>query len=174
MIKLLYQGHSSFRLSDEENNTVIYIDPYAGEGYDVPADAILVTHEHADHNQVDIVMKKSDCKIYRGAEFAVKGCTASFSVGNIGISTFPAYNENHDKSQCTGFIVTAGDKVLYFAGDTSRISEMEQLKEKTLTMRSFLLTAITTWGRLKLWNAMISSVRSILCQFTSIRRIILI
>lgn len=130
MIKLLYQGHSSFRLIDEKNDTVIYIDPFAGEGYDVPADAVLVTHEHPDHNQVDMVPKKADCKIYRGVEFAKKGSMVSFSVRSIDILTFPAYNNYHDISECVGFIIKAGDKVLYFAGDTSKIKEMEQLKSK--------------------------------------------
>lgn len=130
MIKLLYQGHSSFRLIDVKNDTVIYIDPFAGEGYDVPADAILVTHEHPDHNQVNMVPKKADCKIYRGAEFAKKGSMVSFRVGSIDISTFPAYNNNHDILECVGFIITIEDKVLYFAGDTSKIKEMEQLKSK--------------------------------------------
>lgn len=130
MIKLLYQGHSSFRIIDDENNTVIYIDPFAGEGYDVLADAVLVTHEHPDHNQVDMVAKKPDCKIYRGAEFAKKGSQATFSVGSMDILTFPAYNNIHDISEGVGFIIKAGDKVLYFAGDTSKIKEMEQLKSK--------------------------------------------
>ncbi len=130
MIKLLYQGHSSFRLIDEKNDTVIYIDPFAGEGYDVPADAVLVTHEHPDHNQVDMVPKKADCKIYRGVEFAKKGSMVSFSVRSIDILTFPAYNNYHDISECVGFIIKAGDKVLYFDGDTSKIKEMEQLKSK--------------------------------------------
>ena len=39
---------------------VIYVDPYAGEGYDMPADFVIVTHEHSDHNQVDLVTLKDD------------------------------------------------------------------------------------------------------------------
>ena len=39
---------------------VIYVDPYAGEGYDMPADIVIVTHEHSDHNQVDFVTLKDD------------------------------------------------------------------------------------------------------------------
>ena len=39
---------------------VIYVDPYAGEGYDMPADIVIVTHEHSDHNQVDLVTLKDD------------------------------------------------------------------------------------------------------------------
>ena len=43
MSTLTYQGHGSYRLQTN-GGQVIYIDPYAGEGYDVPADLILVTH----------------------------------------------------------------------------------------------------------------------------------
>jgi len=31
---------------------VVYVDPYAGDGYDVPADLTLVSHGHHDHNAV--------------------------------------------------------------------------------------------------------------------------
>ena len=55
MAKLLYQGHGSFRVSTAEGK-VIYIDPYAGEGYDKPADILLVSHQHGDHNQTKLVL----------------------------------------------------------------------------------------------------------------------
>ena len=42
MAEILYQGHGSFRLTTSEGS-VIYIDPYAGEGYDRPADLVLVS-----------------------------------------------------------------------------------------------------------------------------------
>ena len=51
MSKVLYQGHGSFRLTTAKG-TVVYIDPYAGKGYDKPADLVLVSHEHSDHNAV--------------------------------------------------------------------------------------------------------------------------
>jgi len=37
MAKLLFQGHGSFRITADDGR-VIYVDPYAGEGYDLPAD----------------------------------------------------------------------------------------------------------------------------------------
>ena len=40
MAKLLYQGHGSFRLVSEKG-TVVYVDPYVGEGYDLEADLVL-------------------------------------------------------------------------------------------------------------------------------------
>ena len=59
MAELLYQGHGSYRIVSNEG-VVIYVDPYAGEGYDMPADIVIVTHEHSDHNQVDLVTLKDD------------------------------------------------------------------------------------------------------------------
>ena len=49
MPKLLYQGHGSYRLTADDGR-IIYVDPYKGKGYDAPADIILVTHQHHDHN----------------------------------------------------------------------------------------------------------------------------
>jgi len=51
MPKLLFQGHGSYRLTADDGR-VIYVDPYKGKGYDAPADLILVTHQHYDHNQI--------------------------------------------------------------------------------------------------------------------------
>ena len=48
-----------YRIVSNEG-VVIYVDPYAGEGYDMPADIVIVTHEHSDHNQVDLVTLKDD------------------------------------------------------------------------------------------------------------------
>ncbi|MBP5729041.1 MAG: MBL fold metallo-hydrolase, partial [Clostridia bacterium] len=45
--RLLFQGHGSLRIVTGEGK-VIYIDPYSGQGYDLPADLILVTHGHQD------------------------------------------------------------------------------------------------------------------------------
>lgn len=52
-----------------------------------------------------------------------------FYVVSIDFLTFPVYN-NYDILECNGLIVTAGDKVLFFAGNTHKIKDMEQLKNK--------------------------------------------
>lgn len=50
-------GQASIRITTEEGR-VIYIDPYAGNGYDLAADLILVTREHFDHNAVEKVRSR--------------------------------------------------------------------------------------------------------------------
>ena len=60
---LLYQGHASLRIVTAEEK-VIYIDPFAGEGYDLPADLILITHAHSDHTRTDLIKEQNpDCRI---------------------------------------------------------------------------------------------------------------
>ena len=63
MATLLYQGHGSLRLTTDSGK-VIYIDPFAGEGYDEPADLILVTHQNHDHNCTDLPAKNPGCVIW--------------------------------------------------------------------------------------------------------------
>ena len=67
MAKMLYQGHGSYRFTLDDG-TVVYVDPFAGEGYDLPADLILVTHEHFDHNQIDKMPHAAGCEIIRAVD----------------------------------------------------------------------------------------------------------
>ena len=62
MPKLFYQGHGSYRLTANEGR-VIFVDPYKGKGYDIPADFILITHQHSDHNKINRITQKPDCRM---------------------------------------------------------------------------------------------------------------
>ena len=134
--KLLYQGHGSLRLTASDGR-VIYIDPYAGKGYDKPADIILVTHQHDDHNQIGLITKKPGCKIITNAEALEGGKHNSFKVGDITIEAVEANNKNHDPKQCVGYIVTVDSLKIYFSGDTSRTKTMESLSKRKLDYAFF-------------------------------------
>ncbi len=131
MAELLYQGHGSFRICTAEG-AVIYVDPYAGEGYDREADLVLVTHEHYDHNQVDLVHLKADGKIYRAADFLKDGTYGSMTACGVEIRSVEAYNQNHPKDQCVGFLMKVDGKLLYLSGDTSETEEMKALAKEPI------------------------------------------
>jgi len=124
MPKLLYQGHGSFRLTSDDKR-VIFVDPYKGKGYDTPADIILVTHQHSDHNKVKLCVQKQDCRIITNAEALADGRHNSFDIDGIQITAVEAMNKNHDPKQCVGYLITLDSVKIYASGDTSTTKQME-------------------------------------------------
>lgn len=123
MPKLYYQGHGSYRITADDGR-VIYVDPYAGDGYDLPADIILVTHQHGDHNQIGMVVKKPNCRIITNVEALTDGKYQMFSINGITIEAVQAYNKNHDPKIGVGYIITVDKIKIYASGDTSKTDQM--------------------------------------------------
>lgn len=121
--KLLYQGHASFRITAADG-TVIFVDPYAGEGYDLPADIVLITHQHQDHNKLDLVKRKPGCRVITNVGALEGGVYNSFNVNGVEIEAVEAGNQNHDPAECVGYIITVDGIKIYAAGDTSKTEAM--------------------------------------------------
>ncbi|MCL2042752.1 MAG: MBL fold metallo-hydrolase [Treponema sp.] len=128
---LLYQGHGSYRITAADGR-VIFIDPYAGEGYDKPADILLVSHQHDDHNQIGLVTQKPGCTVITNVEALAGGKHNTFYVGGIVIEAVEACNTNHDPKQCVGFIITIDGIKIYIASDTSKTKSMESFASRKL------------------------------------------
>ena len=124
MAKLLYQGHGSFRLTTA-GGKVIYVDPFAGEGYDLPADLILVTHQHHDHNKVNLPPHAEGCVVFDNTDAIKDGVYQPADLAGVHIEPVEAYNKNHKREECVGYLVTVDGLLLYFAGDTSMTKQME-------------------------------------------------
>ena len=124
MPKLLYQGHGSYRLTADDGR-IIYVDPYIGKGYDAPADIILVTHQHHDHNKVDLCAQKESCRLITNAEALAQGKHNSFDVDGIAIQAVEAGNKTHDPKECVGYIITLDGVKIYASGDTSKTAQMD-------------------------------------------------
>ena len=138
--RLLYQGHGSLRITTEDNK-VIYIDPYAGEGYDLPADLILVSHGHPDHNAVDLIASRSDdCQIITNTDALVKGEYKTYDLGFATVEAVQAgNNKNHDINVCVGWLVTLpGGISIYATGDTSTTEQMSELANRDIHYAFFV------------------------------------
>ena len=100
-MEIIYLGHSSFRLSNK--NLSILTDPFDPEmvGLKFPkiqADYVTISHEHADHNNADLV--EGAKRVFRGpGEYEVEGI--SFS----GIQTFHDSNKGVDRGKNTVFAI---------------------------------------------------------------------
>ena len=131
MPKLFYQGHGSFRLTTN-NGRIIYVDPYAGTGYDLPADIILISHQHGDHNQVSLCAQKPNCRVISNAEALTDGKYNTFDLDGITVQAVEAYNKNHKPDECVGFIITLDGVKIYASGDTSKTKQMESFADMNL------------------------------------------
>ena len=138
--RLLYQGHGSFRIVTAEGK-VIYVDPYAGDGYDLPADLILVTHGHQDHTAVKLMKKRNeDCRIITYKESLVKGEYKTFDLGYATVEAVQAgNNKNHNIKECVGWVITLpGGITVYATGDTSTTEQMAELGERNIDYALFV------------------------------------
>lgn len=132
-VQLDYLGHASIRIITKDG-TVIYVDPYYGKDYDEPADMILITHGHGDHNQIGKIKNKNDnCRIITWKEALKDGAYQSFDEAGVKIQAVAAYNKNHPKDSSVGFVLEFDGIKLYHAGDTSKIEEMKELADLGLT-----------------------------------------
>lgn len=127
--RLLYQGQGSIRIVSPEGK-VIYIDPYAGTGYDLPADLILVTHDDPDHNKIaKVALRNEGCQIITQDEALAGGVHQTFDLGYATVQAVEAgYNDNHDVTECVGYVITLSDGVsVYVSGDTSTTEQMPEM-----------------------------------------------
>ncbi len=131
-------GHDGFRV---DGNTVIYFDPYQ-INQAVPADIILISHEHYDHcspadiqkivkpDTVIITNKASAGQLSGDVRIVKPG--NSLTVKDITIEAVPSYNTNKEfhprEAEMLGFIVTVEGIRVYHAGDTDFIPEMRQIR----------------------------------------------
>jgi L-ascorbate metabolism protein UlaG (beta-lactamase superfamily) len=129
-----YLGHASVKIKTAQGK-VIYIDPYAGTDYADSADVVLVTHQHSDHNAINLVKRKTACVTITNAQAIIGDAYQSFAIGEIQVDAVAAYNtdnNHHLKSSCVGYVLEFSGIKLYHAGDTGLIPEMADLAARKI------------------------------------------
>jgi len=153
-IELKWLGHSGFLI---ENSKIIYIDPYQIKDNLPKADIILLTHDHYDHCSVNDLNKIIDKKTVL---IMTAGCQSKvvrfeiplqmeivepgqeFEFGKVKISTVPSYNLDKSfhpkKENLVGYIIKMNDVIIYHAGDSDFIPEMQKLTGYNQPNKSFI------------------------------------
>ena len=145
MPKLLYQGHGSYRITGDDGR-IIFIDPYVGKGYDNAADIILVTHQHGDHNKINLCAQKERCRIITNNEALTDGQHNHFDVDGILIQAVEAKGFNHSPKKCVGYIINIDGVKIYASGDTARTAQMDTFAKMELDYAIFPGTGLVTMG----------------------------
>lgn len=136
MPRLLFQGHGSIRVISDEGK-VIYLDPYARSGYDLEADLILVTHQHHDHNNIELCKQTKKTKIISNFEALANNKYNSFNIDGILVEAVEAYNDKHNIKECVGYLVEVDGIKIYFSGDTSTTKQMTTLDKRNIDYAFF-------------------------------------
>ena len=137
--KIHWLGHDCFRI-DSEN--IIYFDPFELRQGAVPADIILVTHEHFDHcspkdvariqKKGTVIVTTADCATKLSGEIKTVKPGDTITIKGVIIEAVPAYNTNKKfhlkETGWVGYIITVDGTRIYHAGDTDFIPEMKTFK----------------------------------------------
>lgn len=139
-------GHSTIKINNE--NQVIYIDPYNIKQDYNDADIIFITHSHYDHFSEedikkvkkeetviiiteDLYQKVLDLGFIKGNIFVVRP-NENYKVHNIQFNTIPSYNVNKKfhlkENNWVGYVIGIDEVKYYIAGDTDIIDENKKVK----------------------------------------------
>jgi L-ascorbate metabolism protein UlaG (beta-lactamase superfamily) len=126
-MKITWLGHSSF-LVETRDGTRIVTDPFESGSYDGAiaypaiherADVVTVSHDHADHNAVDVV--EGDPEVVRGADdHSVKG------IAIHGVPTFHDANKGHDRGRNTVFVMNIDGLRVAHLGDLGHVLSSQE------------------------------------------------
>ena len=146
-VEIKWLGHSGFLIiPNGSSKKIIYVDPYNIKEGTEKADLILITHSHYDHCSVADMEKiiKEGTKIIIPADCQSKVTRFDVPIDiqvvepgdelkfvDVKISVLFAYNLDkpfHPKEEgWMGYLIKIGNILIYHAGDTDVIPEMQKL-----------------------------------------------
>lgn len=160
-MKITFYGHACFGI--DIKGTSIIVDPFITGNplasniniNDIKADYILVTHAHQDHVlDVETIAERTGATIISNYEivmyYAAKNLkghpvnhggtfkTETFSAKYVNAIHTSSFADGSYGGQPGGFVITAGNKSLYIAGDTAVTMDMKLIPMTTKLTASIL------------------------------------
>lgn len=142
-VEITWLGHAGFLI---KNSKTICIDPFNLKEGTEKADFIFITHSHYDHCSLEDIQKivkegtKIICpagcqskitKLENPVEMILVEPNQEMEFGEIKFSTIPAYNLDKPfhprEEQWVGYVIKMNGVIVYHAGDTDAIPEMQNL-----------------------------------------------
>ncbi|MBS3086326.1 MBL fold metallo-hydrolase [Candidatus Pacearchaeota archaeon] len=143
-VELRWLGHAGFLIN--AHGKTIYIDPYNIKDGLPPADIVFLTHSHSDHcsladmgkiiREGTMIVAPADCqstitKFDVPIKMEIIEPEQELELGDIKIYALPSYNIDkhfHPKDEgWIGYLIKLGGVIVYHAGDTDVIPEMQKL-----------------------------------------------
>jgi L-ascorbate metabolism protein UlaG (beta-lactamase superfamily) len=136
-VTIRWHGQSFFEI-ESSKGTRIAIDPHAMEAYgrtDVSADLILITHEHNDHNQVEVIRNHEKAKIIHGLKGAgnkavwnpIDETFRDVHVRSVGTYHDPV--EGMQRGKNTVFVIDVDGLHIVHLGDLGHLLTPKQVKQ---------------------------------------------
>jgi L-ascorbate metabolism protein UlaG (beta-lactamase superfamily) len=144
-IEVQWLGHAGFLVSTEKKKK-IYLDPYNLTGQPPSADIIFLTHSHYDHCSIGDLQKIIDddtiivlpadaqskiTRFEKSLHIKIIEPGQELEFRDFRVIAVPAYNLHssfHPKEEgWMGYVLKFGNVILYHAGDTDFIPEMQKL-----------------------------------------------
>lgn len=139
-MQITWLGHASFKIKTKEN-FVIYIDPFAGDDseYQEPANLILVSHEgyhHLGYEKIRLIrVDATHVLANEQSAYELNGTSGEagreYDYGPVKVKPVNAYSLRPgvglEKGKGFGFKLLIEGKIIYFAGTTDLIPEMEDI-----------------------------------------------
>ena len=145
---LVFIGHASVKLKTS-GGKVIYIDPFYPTkfNYIEPADYILITHSHSDHNVPSLCAKKDDCRVITWKEALVDGKYQVFDDGEVTIEAVPGDGRGiHNASSNVGYIVSFDGTSVYHSADCDFTENKYPLRDKNIGYALYTVNDVYTMG----------------------------
>lgn len=127
MVLIKWHGHACFEIIDGEGRSIV-IDPHDGGSIGLrkpraKADAVLITHDHFDHNAHDVVLKENgELHVMKQGEFSVLGHKV------LGIKVYHDKFKGRRRGHVISYLIDVDGIRILHLGDIGHIPGEEELK----------------------------------------------